>query len=192
MTRIAVAHQLVLASLLLAGIARGCGSSTCGGDSDCGSGEVCSFAAGDCSGKGACASFTNQCNSQGSQACGCDGNTVSVPCGYPGSPVPAKSLGPCAIPAGTPCNTPEDCDPRALCAFPVADGCQAAGVCVAPDFACTVDNPPACGCNGETVGGACLYGQGYAAAPIRSQGACPGVDGGAGSEGGSTSDGGAD
>ncbi len=185
MKRLTVAQELVLAGLLLAGVARGCGSSTCASDGDCGSSEVCAFTIGDCSGQGTCQSFTNQCNGEGSQACSCDGTTVAVPCGYPGgSPFPSKTAGPCPIPAGTRCNTPEDCDPRALCAFPADAGCQAAGICVTPDFSCTVDNPTGCGCDGLPVGGACIYGAGYAAAPIQFYGSCPTPDGGVTPEGG--------
>jgi hypothetical protein len=193
MKRLSVAHQLVLAALLLAGVARGCGSSTCAVQGDCASNEVCSFTPGDCSGSGTCKAAPGACQGQGSQACACDGTTtVDVPCGFPGSPAAAKATGPCPIPAGTPCTVPEDCDPRALCAFPVAEGCQAQGICVAPDFACTTDSPPACGCDGQNVGGSCLYGQGNRAAPIQSQGTCAGPDGGGNPEGGATSDGGTD
>lgn len=192
MTKLSVAHQVAFAALVLAGIGRGCGSSTCAAQGDCGPSQVCSFTPGDCSGNGTCQSFT-ACQTEASQACACDGTTtVDVPCGFPGAPVPAKAGVACPIPSGTPCSVPEDCDPRALCAFAAGQGCQAQGICVVADVACSVDNPTACGCDGTSVGGSCIYGQGYYAAPIASVGACPGPDGGSGTEGGVAPDGGAD
>jgi hypothetical protein len=68
---------------------------------------------------------------------------------------------------GDPCNVTTDCTGGAeLCGFPIDAGCAAQGVCVAEDFSCTADGPVVCGCNGDPVGLACIWGAGYAPLPV--------------------------
>jgi hypothetical protein len=158
---------------------QGCGSHTCKTSADCSGPYVCSFATGDCSGNGTCTSWDNQCQGPPTQACGCDGTTLGIDCGFPGNPVPVRAQGICPIPMGAACSGPSDCDPRALCAFPVDGGCSAKGVCVAPDVTCTdTTSPPACACDGTPVGLACIFGAGNAPAPVQSTSPCPSADAG--------------
>jgi hypothetical protein len=84
-----------------------------------------------------------------------------------------------AIQTGNPCNGPSDCDPAALCAFPIADGCNAKGVCVADSPPCTAPPAIACACDGTPIGLSCIYGPGRAAAPLKSMSPCGSPDGGA-------------
>ncbi len=171
---------LVLALALLVSTAQGCGSKTCASNADCGGSDVCSFTTGDCSsGKGTCVSWDNQCAGATTQVCGCDGMSVDVACGYPGNPVPVRAQGACPIPTGGACVGVNDCDPRALCAFPIAGACSAQGVCVMPDVTCTqTGNPVACACDGTPVGLDCIYGPGNAPAPVVSTSPCPTGDAG--------------
>ncbi len=83
-------------------------------------------------------------------------------------------------PLGARCSLSSDCAGEALCGFPIADGCNAEGVCVPEDIRCTNQGPVVCGCDGEPVGLACIYGDGYAPAPVpgTTPGCVPG-DGGA-------------
>ena len=68
---------------------------------------------------------------------------------------------------GDPCNTSSDCTGgEELCGFPIDAGCAAQGVCVPEDFSCTDDGPVVCGCNGDPVGLACIWGAGYAPLPV--------------------------
>jgi hypothetical protein len=69
---------------------------------------------------------------------------------------------------GSPCGVTSDCVPGALCAYPIADGCAAHGVCVTEDLSCTNDGPVVCGCDGTPVGLACIYGPGNAPVPVPS------------------------
>jgi hypothetical protein len=80
---------------------------------------------------------------------------------------------------GSPCQTQEQCQPN-LCGFPISAGCHAQGVCVTEEFSCTGDGPIVCGCDGRPVELACIWGYGYAPAPIVSAtpGCQPGLDGG--------------
>jgi hypothetical protein len=92
-------------------------------------------------------------------------------------------------PLGAPCLGSSDCTTRALCGFPIADGCGAQGVCVAEDLTCNSDGPVVCGCDGMPVGLACIYGAGYAPAPV--PGTTPGCgppEGGLGTDGGMDAD----
>jgi hypothetical protein len=158
---------------------QGCGAHTCSSNADCSGSDVCSFMTGDCSGKGTCTAWDNQCAGPPTQACGCDGTTLGIECGYPANPVPVKALGACAVPAGGACSGSSDCDPRALCAFALDAGCSAQGVCVAPDVTCTdTTSPAACACDGTPVGLACIFGAGNAPLPVRSTSPCPAADGG--------------
>jgi acyl-CoA dehydrogenase len=68
---------------------------------------------------------------------------------------------------GDPCNASSDCTGGAeLCGFPIDAGCAAQGVCVPEDLSCTDDGPVVCGCNGDPVGLACIWGAGYAPLPV--------------------------
>jgi hypothetical protein len=90
---------------------------------------------------------------------------------------------------GAPCVASCDCTTGALCGFPIADGCDAHGVCVAEDVTCNSDGPVVCACDGTPVGLACIYGAGYAPAPV--PGTTPGCgppEGGLGMDGGDDSD----
>lgn len=169
---------IVLVSLVV--IAHGCGGTKeCSSDSDCDSSQVCAFPTnGGCGAKGTCASWDNPCDGVGTQACDCLGQPIEIACGYPGSPKPIANVGACIVPSGGPCNGPDDCDPRALCAFPIADGCSAKGTCVLPDARCDRPGATACACDGTPVGLACIYGQGNAPAPVMSTSPCPTPDGG--------------
>ncbi len=162
----------VLATVLAA---HGCGGNkACVHDSDCATGENCAYATGGgCGAKGECKTWDNLCEDPALPSCACDGKTVFIGCGYPGTPVPVKSAGQCPTPTGGACVTGDDCDPTALCAFPIADGCDAKGVCVAPDRTCTTPSHVACGCDGLPVGLACIFGSGKAPAAVRSMSACP-------------------
>jgi hypothetical protein len=86
---------------------------------------------------------------------------------------------------GSPCIVTSDCVARALCAYPIADGCNAQGVCVTEDPTCTNNGPVVCACDGTPVGLACIYTPGYAPAPVL--GTTPGCapfDGGMGLDSG--------
>jgi hypothetical protein len=80
----------------------------------------------------------------------------------PGTTAPFDAGGP----AGSPCLATTDCGGGLLCAFSVAQGCNAQGVCVVEDFSCSADGPVVCGCNGDPVGLACIYGAGNAPEPV--------------------------
>jgi hypothetical protein len=156
--------------------AHGCsGSKSCVHDGDCGSGENCAYpATNGCGAQGVCKTWDNQCDDPPHPACGCDGKTVFVGCGYPGNPVPVLADGYCATPVGGDCSSQSDCDPTALCAYPIADGCGAKGKCVEPDRTCMAPTKPACSCTGETIEISCTFGAGNAVARVASMGACDG------------------
>ncbi len=67
---------------------------------------------------------------------------------------------------GGACGTTADCTAGLLCGYPISQGCSAQGVCVPEDLSCSNDGPVVCGCDGTPVGLACIWGPGYAAAPI--------------------------
>jgi hypothetical protein len=81
---------------------------------------------------------------------------------------------------GAECVTTPDCAAGLLCGYPIAQGCSAQGVCVTEDRGCTNNGPVVCGCNGDPVGLACIWGPGYAAGPVVSTtpGCAPTSDGG--------------
>ena len=85
-----------------------------------------------------------------------------TPRGTGGSTVPIDA----GAPPGSACLATTDCGPGLLCAFPVAQGCNAQGTCVVEDFACSADGPVVCGCNGDPIGLACIYGAGNAPEPV--------------------------
>ena len=173
-----IAPLVAIALVATAVAAHGCGGSkACVHDGDCAKGENCAYpTGGGCGAKGACKTWDNLCQDPAQPSCGCDGKTVNIGCGYPGTPVPVTSAGQCPTRTGGACATFDDCDPTALCAFAVADGCGAKGVCVAPDRTCGAPSRVACGCDGARVGLACVYGPGNAPAPVRSLGTCAAGD----------------
>ena len=185
--RIAPLALLVSGALWLAFTPACSGSKTCTTSADCNSDESCSFSPG-CSGaSGTCMALKPACTAPPTVACTCDGQTLEVPCDAPGPDVPVKSAGNCATPSGMKCNSNEDCDPTALCAFPIAGGCGAQGVCVVPDHTCMDPVPQtlACGCDGQTIAINCMYGSGNAAGPVASVGSpCVVGDGGSTTEAG--------
>jgi len=69
-------------------------------------------------------------------------------------------------PQGSPCELTTDCVVGLLCGFPIDAGCAAQGVCVPEFLSCMNDGPTVCGCDGDPVGLACIYGPGYAAIPV--------------------------
>ena len=168
-----------LATIAIAGAltsASACsGAKECTTFSDCGSDETCSFPNDHaCAAtRGTCVAWSGACTDPPQPACACDGKTVFVACGFPGAPVALRASGSCPPRVGNACASPSDCDPAALCAYAIADGCSAKGTCVAPDHACVDTSQIACGCDGALVGLACIYGSGNAAAPVAALGACP-------------------
>jgi hypothetical protein len=84
-------------------------------------------------------------------------------------------------PVGAACTESIGCGVDELCAFAIADGCQAQGVCVQQADECTEGGPIVCACDGDPVELSCLYGAGYAPLPVL--GTTPGctitLDGGA-------------
>lgn len=174
------ASLFAVASLVVVLGAHGCGGDkSCVKDADCGNGENCSYATGGgCDATGVCTTWDNLCEDPPQPSCACTGKTVFIGCGYPGTPVPVKHAGYCPTPTGTTCRSTSDCDPTALCAFPIAGGCGAKGVCVEPDRTCMSTTLRACGCDGNTVALNCTFGAGNAPAPVASMGACVN-DGGA-------------
>ena len=69
-------------------------------------------------------------------------------------------------PDGSACVLSSDCAAELLCGYPIDAGCSATGVCVPEDILCSSDGPVVCGCDSTPIGLACIYGPGYAAAPI--------------------------
>jgi hypothetical protein len=70
-------------------------------------------------------------------------------------------------PLGGPCSQSSDCGPEMLCGFPVAQACNAQGVCVAEQFLCQGDGAIVCGCGGVgPVELSCIWGSGYAPVPV--------------------------
>jgi hypothetical protein len=161
-------------------VAYGCKSSdpSCTLASGCpDSDQVCQFALGDCSGNGTCVTSTPSCDNVVTQVCTCAGVTDMVACSNLEFEEPTRSMGECPIATGTTCQSNDDCDPAALCSFPISGGCNATGTCVAADEACTDPSPEplACACDGVTmIGLACTYGDGGAPLPVGTLGACPG------------------
>jgi hypothetical protein len=79
----------------------------------------------------------------------------------------------CASSGYPPCTS--SCDSHSECAYPIADGCHAKGVCVPLPFPvppCPA-GPAYCGCNGSLVYGQCDLPAGYAPAPVVSASMIP-------------------
>jgi hypothetical protein len=79
---------------------------------------------------------------------------------------------------GQSCVTKADCGgPQYVCAYPVADGCQAKGHCATVVAPCDAIRE-VCGCDGKPVEtGDCFYAVGYASGPTTGARVCG--DGGA-------------
>jgi hypothetical protein len=100
-------------------------------------------------------------------ALACLAMTLSAACINAGTP--PSGGGDAGGSVGSPCTSTSDCNPEALCGFPVDAGCAAQGVCVPQDLTCTMDGPVVCDCTGAPVGLACIWGPGYAPVPIPSE-----------------------
>jgi hypothetical protein len=81
-------------------------------------------------------------------------------------PPPGNSTEDAGAALGSPCVSTSDCIVSALCGYPIDAGCSAQGICVPEDLSCPTDGPTVCGCDGTPIGLACIYGVGYAPAPI--------------------------
>jgi hypothetical protein len=70
---------------------------------------------------------------------------------------------------GSPCDTPDDCPPPTLCAWPVDGGCAAQGLCVKEDLTCVDQGATVlCACDDSPVTLSCIYGAGHAPQPLPS------------------------
>jgi hypothetical protein len=100
--------------------------------------------------EGACAESERACTDDLAGYCGCDGNTYYGSGSCPG--LRYEHVGECAGDGepGDPCDTDSDCE-SGVCE---GMGCDAGeGVCANAERACTLDDQPYCGCDGETFYG---------------------------------------
>jgi hypothetical protein len=165
----------------------GHGVAVCNSDADCGAGSLCGFPESEgCSAVGTCFPSPGSMCELYAPGCACDGTTINIACtglpdGY--APRPLEHTGECAHPTPPiPCTSEKDCPVELVCAFPIAQGCAAQGVCLMRGAMCNMPSQIGCACDGQDVAYGTCSGlpNGYAPAPLLHDGLCDGVDAGTG------------
>lgn len=142
-----------------------CPPRPCMGNRDCGYGQWCGRAPGQCGGLGTCAPLDEQCADQASVTlCGCDRRPYPSACAAAEVGVSVRNLGDC------PCERDGQCAPDHRCVF---EGCGAVGTCQPQAAACPLAAPEAaiCGCDGRTWPSRCAAD--LAGVDVAHRGACP-------------------
>ena len=173
-----------------AGSGAGDGSITrCGtrGGVTCAEGEFCDFApqaqCGALDHGGTCKPIPEACDANYAPVCGCNDKTYSNACVANTDGISVKQEGECST-AATTCGgiAGLSCGDGEFCNYEVAAGGQgcdvrildAAGVCDAQPFACTLDYRPVCGCDRRTYGNDCAAHA--ASASVLHDGECTEID----------------
>ncbi|HRX83874.1 MAG TPA: Kazal-type serine protease inhibitor domain-containing protein [Phycisphaerae bacterium] len=126
----------------------------CTANIDCGAGEFCDKAAGDCGGSGTCASTPASCLGIVDPVCGCDGQTYQNACYAAQAEVSVDHSGACTVA----CTANAQCGSGEYCAKATGD-CNGNGLCDDKPLNCPAIFNPVCGCDNVSYNNACAAAQ---------------------------------
>jgi hypothetical protein len=129
-----------------------CPPPPCQENAECGSGDYCAKATGDCFGDGACTEQPVACLDIWDPVCGCDGTTYGNACFAAFDGVNVSTEGVCPPP---PCEENAECDSGDYCRKTTGD-CLGDGVCSEQPTVCPPVWDPVCGCDEITYSNECL------------------------------------